>query len=130
MRVLINHSNHPSIKWDDRQKEDWDKIIDIPFPTVSPCADTDEVYNLAKGNFGKILWEWEIAKREGYEPYIYVAGEYTYCYIMYDLLRLYLSPLKLAIPTTARMVIERTKEDGTTEKVSVFEFVRWRVISP
>ncbi len=126
MKVLINHSNHPSIKWDDRQREDWDKIIDIPFPTVSPCADTDEVYALAKEHCEKILWE--IAEHEGCDVYVYVAGEYTYCYILHDLLKEYLPSLKLAIPTTARMVMERTKEDGTTEKVSVFEFVRWRTI--
>lgn len=131
MKVLINHSNHPSIRWSKKQQEDWENIIDILFPEVPPCADTEEVLALVKENCGKIAQEIDIAQKlNNSEVYVYIAGEYTYSYLMFDLLRKMYPNIKIAIPTTARMVLEKTKEDGSVEKVSVFEFVRWRVITP
>ncbi len=38
MKVLINHSNHPHSGWGDKQKEGWDKIVDIPFPNIKPIV--------------------------------------------------------------------------------------------
>lgn len=61
MKILINHSNHPSEKWNVRQKKGWDKIIDLLFPNIDPGIDTDEVGKIALENFKKIR---EIAVQE------------------------------------------------------------------
>jgi hypothetical protein len=33
-KLLLNISNHPSREWEDAQKEGWDIIVDIPFPSA------------------------------------------------------------------------------------------------
>jgi len=48
MLALINHTNHPSSKWSEKQKEGFDKIIDLPFPNISPTASDNEVWEIVK----------------------------------------------------------------------------------
>ncbi|WP_340691061.1 hypothetical protein [Hydrogenobacter thermophilus] len=81
-KVLINHTNHPSARWEEKQKEGWDRIIDIPFPEVQPELSTEEVADkLVKPNLRAIVELAKQLKREGYEVYLMLQGEYTYCYL-------------------------------------------------
>ncbi len=62
------------------------------------------------------------------DTYLYVAGEYTFCYMLIQkLLEEKPAGLKgIIVPTTERIVYEKVKEDGTVEKTSQFKFVMWR----
>lgn len=128
MKILINHSNHPSDKWHPAQKEGWDKIIDLPFPNIDPHADTRQVADLVTEYY--VSLELTISKQDG-EVWLMLQGEFTYCYLLYERVRSYLiysdyarNFRGLAIPTTERRVVENP--DGT--KTSTFEFVRWRLL--
>jgi len=129
VKVLINHSNHSSINWDIAQKEDWDQIVDIPFPNIPADWDEFEVQKLAEKNAKEILklidnLESEIEDDNTIaEFYIMLQGEFSYCYMLRDILKKKLLFLNFAIPTTERIV--EIKEDGT--KISKFKFVTWRI---
>ncbi|WP_353684354.1 hypothetical protein V4D30_00800 [Thermodesulfovibrio sp. 3907-1M] len=123
MRILINHTNHPSQKWDEKQKEYWSEIIDLPFPSIDPKATTEEVDTIAMINFLEIdkIAKEITDKNSNASIFIMLQGEFTYCYLLYQKIR---NKFPIAIPTTERKVIE--KENG--EKISIFEFVRWRFL--
>ncbi len=121
MAKLINLSNHASSKWEEAQKKDWDKIVDIAFPNVSPTADEEDIKALVDEYFSKVKQEIDN------DTYLYIAGEYTFCYgFIKKLLEEKTNIKGVVIPTTDRVVIEKQKEDGTIEKVSQFKFVKWR----
>lgn len=121
MKILINHSNHPSSKWEGTQLHGWDKIVDLPFPDVSPELDTNDekLRKLIIDNFDKILQ----IQRENPEDSIYIMlqGEFSYCFVLFQRLKEY--GFKIAIPTTKRLVSENP--DGS--RTYRFEFIRWRI---
>ena len=47
MKLLINLSNYPSAKWEQKQKDGFDKIVDIYFPEVTKETSLDEIYKIA-----------------------------------------------------------------------------------
>lgn len=126
-KLLVNLSNHSSDKWSAEQKSEWDKIIDIPFPNIPLEADVCEV--VAKyvtpiaEQLGKIVRDYE----DEFNLYLCLLGEYTFCYAL--LLKIYeYGDYMYVIPTTARIVEEKINDDGTTEKISIFKFIRLRII--
>lgn len=137
-KTLINLSNHPSARWSESQKQGWDKIIDIPFPQVSSTATTEDIQVLATEIFKNFVKEnyrgaakSPLASRDVLFRFLkdyafHVAGEFTLFYYLVELLKTYRS--EVVIATTERRTIEKVKEDGTVEKTTVFEFVRWRSI--
>lgn len=127
MRILINHSNHPSESWSEEQKMRWSKIIDIPFPKIDPEYDNAMVYALVYKNIEEIK---KILEVERGVKYIYVAGEYSYCYLFILNIKKKLPNVTITIPTTKREAKEIKKEDGSIEKTSIFKFVGWRNIKP
>ena len=118
-KVFINHTNHPSDKWSDAQRtaaESFGSIVDVPFPSVPPTADTEEVIALVQSQLSKIL---------SMEPAaVLCQGEFTYTFAMVERLK------ALGVPTMAacseRVVEERIDEDGSTHTISTFRFVRFR----
>lgn len=121
-RCLINLSNHPSTKWEESQKNGWDEIYDIPFPSINPYDDIPEIYNLAVTYFYNVksfIQSNSINKTMNY--YCMLQGEFTFCYILYPMLREILSGI--VIPTTERIVVEEGDK-----KISTFKFVRWRFL--
>lgn len=122
-KALINISNHPSSGWSEDQRAGWDKIVDIPFPPVSPESDFHEVKLLAQEITDKVA---QISNAEE-GIYIMIQGEYSLSYAVFSMLK-ELKKYKFVVPTTARVVEEKARPDGTVEKVSVFRFIRWRVI--
>jgi hypothetical protein len=129
-KVLINCSNHPSIKWDPAQKEGWDIIEDVPFPAVPPEADMKKVFaifeELNNDIFRVIREYWpELLPVPEYDIYLMVMGEYTLSYLLFDE---HNRVLKIAIPTTKREVVETPLPDGGAKKETIFKFTRWRII--
>lgn len=122
MKILINHSNHPSSKWEETQLHGWDKIIDLYFPNVEPELDTNDkkFKKLIIDNLDKILQ----IQRENpeYSIFIMLQGEFSYCFLLFQRLKEY--GFNIAIPTTKRLVTENP--DGS--KTSKFQFVRWRIL--
>jgi hypothetical protein len=122
MKILINISNHPSARWSEEQKKGWDRIIDIPFPQISPEWGEETVHQMSYD----IREQVEKMKAEVGIPFVMMQGEFSLCYLLYEKLRN--SGYKIAIPTTSREVIEETLPSGEVVKRSVFKFVRWRII--
>jgi len=132
MKLLINCSNHPSLKWSEEQKEGWDIIIDVPFPAIDPRWDTtSEEYLLALvGTRNTIL---DVLSNHEYlelEKHIMLQGEFSLCYLLYSKLSLLDSLFfdGFVVPTTERVVEEKV-EDGVCKKTAVFRFVMWRHIT-
>ena len=113
-RVFINLTNHPSRKWDKRQREEAEKIgsiIDFPFPEVSPDYSSEEVITMAEKIGSKII---------SYHPSgVLCQGEFTLCYHVVNLLKE--NGVNVFAACSKREVIET--EDG---KVVRFNFERFR----
>lgn len=124
-KLLINISNHPSNKWTEEQKADFDEIIDIPAPQIPPdmsAGDVSYVVDTFMSRFDRVYFSNKDCKK-----YLCLLGEYTFCYLfLYKLISCgYI--FSLAIPTTERVVEEKQTPEGVV-KTSVFKFVRWRII--
>ena len=56
--MFINLSNHALQNWSLKQKEEaskYGKLIDLPFPNISPYADSVEIDRLVEKYFNKVL---------------------------------------------------------------------------
>lgn len=131
-KVLYNISNHPSSGWSEEQRAEWDVIIDIPFPKIDPYWDSmSKPFIEALVSIKKKIRE-ALRKEEfpGAQVFFYIAGEFSFCYeLLRELGEEFINrELKLAIPTTDRVVVEKQESDGSVKKESVFKFVRWRIV--
>ena len=123
-KLLLNISNHPSQEWEGAQRDEWDKIIDIPFPSVDPHMSMGEVVEIARGiqstihehlqneEFGYLLW---------YPIYVMVEGEFSLTFALTELLRQSGWFVSLAFPTSERLV----DQEGRRQ----FRFSGWRFVS-
>ncbi len=124
MNTLLVISNHnPNSSWSAEQKNGWDEIYYVPFPNVDPNLDREEVYALARNlileNFSDISEAGNVS----------IQGEMslTYCLISFIKENPLLSHVRVWIPTTERVSVEKV-ENGQTIKTAVFRFVRWREV--
>ena len=116
--VFINYSNHPSSNWSQKQlsaAREFGEIVDIPFRSVAPEADSAELERVAGEEFTKIL-----DAADGKNAVVHLMGEMTLTYMLVRKLRA--SGIRCVASTTARRVVENA--DGT--KTSDFDFVRFR----
>ena len=116
--LFINYSNHPSSNWSQKQLSAAKKlgeIVDIPFRSVAPEADSAELERVAGEEFTKIL-----DAADGKNAVVHLMGEMTLTYMLVRKLRA--SGIRCVASTTARRVVENA--DGT--KTSDFDFVRFR----
>lgn len=127
-KTLLNITNHPSKGWSNEQREGWDRIIDIPFPSVSPHlnANDREYMGIVMGLLEEIVKV--IRQHMEDELYICLQGEFSICYKVFESCRKADYPVAFAIPTTERVVEEIVLPDGTTKKNVTFRFVRWRLM--
>ena len=125
-KLLINVSNHPSSKWEEGQKQGWDVIIDIPFPSVDPSSSEEEVKKMAS-DLHEAIFKIALEKGGEFDYYVMLQGEFSLCYMTYEKLRRE-GFFKIALPTTSREAVEETTSTGETIKKSVFRFIRWRII--
>ena len=118
-KIFINHTNHDSENWSTEQKtaaEKYGRIIDFPFPDIPPNFDSGKVKQLVLKNLQEILNHNPTA--------VLCQGEFSYTVTMVEELKKNKIPVMAA--TSERIVSEITDSDGSTKKVSVFRFVRFR----
>ena len=115
--MLINLSNHPSTVWDEKQvmaAHGYGEIVDMPFPAVSPMADSREVRNLASDYVSRIM---DMADEH---CVVHVMGEMTFTYHVVVGLK------ENGITCLASTTDRDTFYDKQGRKVSDFTFVRFR----
>ena len=118
-KIFINHTNHPSANWSEEQilaAKEYGEIVDIEFPPISPSADSDEVFEVVLENLQKILSLSPAA--------VLCQGEFTYTYQMIEQLKMH--NILVMAACSERVVSESLQADGTTKRISVFNFVRFR----
>ena len=120
-KVFINCSNHPSSEWSDEQKNAAGRdgkveIVDILFPEVDPHWGQKKIKSKAEEVCKKIY---------GYNiDRVMCQGEFT---LSYQIIReLKGNGINVVAACSRRETKECRKEDGTTEKKTVFRFEKFR----
>jgi hypothetical protein len=117
--MLVNFTNHPSEKWSLEQIQaatKYGEIRDMLFPGVDPAASEAEIEAMAEQYCDRI---------ESLAPAaVLCQGEFTLCYSVVQ--RLHERGIRVFAACSKRDVIEKETEDGSTEKLAVFSFVRFR----
>lgn len=133
MKYFLNISNHPSSKWDDKQKnsalEIAEEIIDLPFPNINPEWDTVRYSHLSglkdlinpfkrrdtANSLGNFVYYYNSSN-----TVVMIQGEM--CYTHYLVNALQKEGYTVVCATTERNTVENA--DGT--KTVKFEFCRFR----
>ena len=120
--MLINLSNHPIEKWSSAQSEKANKlfgsVVDLPFPSVDPAADLNQVEAIAKQLSDECVDR--IKKSKESISAVHVAGEFT---LTFQFVREMESRgVPCVVSTTERLVTDNP--DGT--KTYTFNFVAFR----
>ena len=117
--MLINCTNHPYEIWNDAQRKAaavYGEVLDIPFPQIDPKWTTQDLRKLTENYSQKI---------KAYAPAaVMVAGEFTFAFMLVD--KLLRDGIKVICSCSRRMTVETKKDDGTSEKQSVFLFEGFR----
>lgn len=117
--MFINFTNHSSVLWDDKQKEDasqYGMIYDIPFPQISPQMSSDEIKEMAE--------YWVKIIKDKHPKAILVQGEMTLTYHIVRLLKK--DHFKVLCACSVRQAQERKDEKGRIYKESIFHFIKFR----
>jgi len=120
MTTFINHTNHPSSRWEEGQRqaaEAYGTIDDLPFPSIPAAWDEVAVRRLAEEKAQEILARKPMA--------VLVQGEFTYSFALVCLLKK--AGITVLSACSERHVGERTDENGETIRESRFSFCRFRV---
>ena len=113
--AFINHTNHPSSRWEEGQRsaaEAYGTIVDLPFPAIPPDWSKDEVCRLAEENAYGILTRRPAA--------VLVQGEFSYTVALVE--RLKAAGILVLSACSERLVHERGDENGETIRESRFVF--------
>ena len=117
--MLLNFTNHPCASWGDAQlaaSRPYGEPADLPFPSVPPQASEEEISRLADQYMERILALKPAA--------VLCQGEMTLTFALVSRL------LQAGVPVLAACSERKTKEqvtsDGSTRKISLFEFCRYR----
>ena len=113
MTEFINHTNHPSSRWEEGQRqaaEAYGTVVDLPFPRIPA------VHRLAEENAQEILARKPMA--------VLVQGEFTYTFALVCLLKA--AGIAVLSACSERLVRERTDENGEIVRESRFVFRRFR----
>lgn len=119
--MLINLSNHPSSNWSEKQlkaaKRKFGKVIDIPFPHISPHLTTEKVKNKTKKFLKYILTILKNSKDK--TNAVHLMGEFTFVFHLALLLKK--KRISVVASTTQRLV-----EEKHGKKIVNFNFVKFR----
>lgn len=119
--MLINLSNHPSKNWSAKQidaaKRKFGKVIDIPFPYISPYATTEQVKNKAKSFLKDILFLIKNSKDK--TNAVHLMGEFTF--VFHLALMLKKKKILVVASTTERLV-----EEKHNKKIVTFNYIKFR----
>ena len=113
--MFINFSNHPSVRWSAEQTAaaiEFGDIVDVPFPDVPAGADTAAVSALA----ARIL--------DLRADVVLVQGEMSLSFAVAG--RLQRNGVAVLCACSERVCETSVLDDGSTERRSVFRFVRFR----
>ncbi len=117
--MLYNISNHPCADWDTAQMtaalELAGEIIDVEFPSVSPCAASIEIKELAQSYASKLA----VDMVPGVDV-AHVMGEMTFCYALVRALQ------QLGVRCFASTTTRQVSYNALGQKVSQFHFVMFR----
>jgi len=117
---FINLSNHPSKNWSAKQilaAQEYGEIIDFPFSNVPAQASEEEVLAMAQELVKNIL---DIDS----SITVMCQGEFTLTFALVKLFKE--NNITVLSACSDRISEEEVKEDGSVEKKSIFEFVRFR----
>lgn len=117
--MFINFSNHPSVEWSDKQKEEacllGGEIVDIPFPAILAGINEQEIDALADEYTKKIL---------SHNPAcVMCQGEFTLAFAV--IIRLIDNNISVVAACSERKTIMVNK-DGVSVKQVIFNFERFR----
>jgi hypothetical protein len=119
--MLINLSNHPFEKWDEKHQQaafrEFGIVEDFDFPEVNPNADTDEVTRLAAEYLLACITKLETT--DGKKDAIHISGEPCFLFQFVTLAKA--QGISCVCSTTPRLV---TNEGNT--KISNFHFYQFR----
>lgn len=119
--MLINLSNHPFDKWDEKQKQialdQFGAVEDMTFPEIDPMADTEKVASLASEYLFRCKAKLTESKNEGNA--VHISGEPCFMFLFVTLAKKHNIPCVCS--TTQRLVT-----NNGNIKTSIFEFVRFR----
>lgn len=118
-KIFVNHTNHAATNWSAEQiaaAENFGRIVDFPFPEVPPSFTAEEVRAMVLKNLQEILKLSPTA--------VLCQGEFNYTVAMVEELKRNKIPVMAA--TSARAVSEVVEADGSTKKLSIFQFVQFR----
>lgn len=117
--VFINLTNHPSAKWSQAQRtaaENYGAIVDLPFPMVDANWTTKQVADKASEIVAKII---------PYHPQaVLCQGEMTLTYAITH--QLQAQNILVLAACSERLTQEETLPDGTSRRVSLFQFTQFR----
>jgi hypothetical protein len=118
--MLLNLSNHPSVKWQKNQYEtaikQYGSVEDMPFPQIPPEENTEGVKELAKQYAATITHKQLTTDNIT----VHLMGEMTFVVALVGLLQK--AGIEVVCSTTQRLVLE--EKDG--KKTMQFVFVRFR----
>lgn len=116
---FVNFSNHSSTMWNKEQREaaeKWGLLVDVPFPSISAEAGEEEIELIAGKCIDSIM---------RYKPKaVMCQGEFTLVYAVVSELRK--RGITVVSACSNRTAVEKILPDGSSQKFSVFEFVRFR----
>ena len=118
-KIFVNHTNHLRKKWSPEQiiaAEKFGEIVDFPFPNIDANWNEQQISEFVEVNGKKILALNPVA--------VLCQGEYSYTYAMINYLKG--NNILVLAASSARIVEEIITEDGATQKVSLFKFVKFR----
>lgn len=119
--MLINLSNHPSNQWNEKQlkaaQRKFKDVIDIPFPHISPKANSKQVKVKVRKYFEKVLRILKSSKDKSNA--VHLMGELTFVYQLTQMLKK--KNIKVVASTTDRIV-----EENNGKKIVTFNFVKFR----
>ena len=118
--MFVNLSNHPVEKWDKRQvaaAEQYGKIIEIPFPMVSPEDMESDIILLGE----KYL---DLIKKEAAKgSAVMVQGEFTLTYQLVVRLK---QEGYIPVAACSERIVEETGIHSAYQKIVSFRFVKFR----
>lgn len=107
--MFINLSNHALQNWSTKQKEEAEKygeLIDLPFPNISPYADSVEIDRLVEKYFNKVM---------GYHnPVVMLQGEFIFTFRLATKLKA--AGIKVVAGRSERIVVESVNSEGIPVK--------------
>ncbi len=117
--MFVNCSNHRSTLWCEKQlvaANEFGEVVDVSFPSVDPICDEEEIKMLARKLVDKII---------KLKPDVVMCqGEFTLTYAVVNMLKE--EGIVVVAACSQRSAVEKINEDGKSERISIFEFVKFR----